>query len=83
MADVQMNGPATAPGGDGKKPKTEAQLKKEAEKEAKRLEKLVKFQAKQAKLKEQQAQKEAKQKDGSDDVRKMLDLNLIVHVDID
>ena len=65
MSEVQANGPANA----GGKPKTEAQLKKEAEKEAKRLEKLAKFQAKQAKLKEQQAQKESKQKEGGDDVR--------------
>ncbi len=67
MADVQLNGPASAPAGAGQteKPKTEKQLKKEAEKEAKRL----KFLAKQEKQKEQQAQKLAKQKDGGEEVR--------------
>ena len=66
MTDVQMNGLTVDVAGDAKidpktgKPKSEAQLKKEAEKEAKRLEKLAKFEAKQAKLKEQEAQKQAK-----------------------
>jgi len=63
MSEAVANGPTVLP-------KSEVQLKKEAEKEAKRLEKLAKFQAKQAKLEEQKKQKEAKLKEGDDKTKK-------------